>query len=148
MVETGGHEDPTNAVGEAGELGPYQITRAYWEDAVEFMPPSDRGCYDDVRNGTYAERIMTAYWARYAPDMQPETLARIHNGGPRGHLKKSTEKYWKRVRQVFQTCKLVGDWQEMERDQAESGGSTRPDGGETARPSFGRSFYQRVVGRK
>ena len=110
LVETGAHEDPTNAVGAAGELGPYQITRAYWQDALEHMP-NIGGCYDDVRDDLYAESIMMAYWARYAPDRRPETLARIHNGGPHGPRKPATERYWNRVRGVLQTCQLVGDGQ-------------------------------------
>lgn len=147
MVETGGHEDPANAVGSAGELGPYQITRAYWQDAIEHMP-NIGGCYDDVRDELYAESIMMAYWARYAPDMRPETLARIHNGGPHGKRKTATERYWNRVRGVLQTCYLVGYWEEMGRDAAAGSGGSRSDGGQAARHLPGRSLYQRLVGRK
>lgn len=148
IVETGGHEDPRNARGDGGwSLGPYQISKAYWLDALQH-DPSIGGCYDDVRDEQYAERIMLAYWSRYAPDMEPETLARIHNGGPKGHLRKSTDRYWNRLEGVLQTCELVGDWEKVGSDQAAGGGDTRPNDAQTRRPSFGRSIYQRLVGRK
>ncbi len=93
LVETGGHEDPTNALGDDGKsLGPYQISKAYWLDAIQHCPEIG-GRYEDVKIGRYAERIMMAYWDRYAPDETWETLARIHNGGPRGHERSSTDRY-------------------------------------------------------
>ena len=30
-----------------------------------------------------------------------EDIARIHNGGPNGYKKKSTEKYWQKVKKVL-----------------------------------------------
>tara|TARA_Y100001963_G_C6749110_1_gene433182 strand:+ start:177 stop:755 length:579 start_codon:yes stop_codon:yes gene_type:complete len=98
QVETGGHPDPTNAKGDGGRsLGPYQISYPYWLDAVQ-KHPEIGGLYEDVRNPWYAELVMLAYWSRYAPDSKFETLCRIHNGGPRGHLKLSaTQSYWEKV---------------------------------------------------
>jgi hypothetical protein len=44
---------------------------------------------------------MLSYFARYAPTALAkkdwETLARIHNGGPKGHTKKATLGYWSKV---------------------------------------------------
>jgi predicted chitinase len=46
--------------------------------------------------------VATAYFKRYAPAAwaagDVETLARIHNGGPRGHLKPATKGYALKVR--------------------------------------------------
>lgn len=96
-IETGGESDPYNAIGDNGlSLGPYQISRAYWLDAVTHSPEIG-GDYSDVKNPKYAERIMMAYWDRYAPDDNYETLARIHNGGPNGHRKSATDGYWNRI---------------------------------------------------
>ncbi|UCD28723.1 MAG: hypothetical protein JSV03_16875 [Planctomycetota bacterium] len=97
-VETGGHSDPTNAKGDGGRsLGPYQITWAYWKDSA--LP----GRYRMVRQKAYAERVMTAYWRRYCPHALTrhdfQTLARIHNGGPKGATSINTIAYWRRVRQ-------------------------------------------------
>jgi hypothetical protein len=46
----------------------------------------------------YSERIIRAYWARYAPKgATVEQLARIHNGGPKGHRLSGTLKYWRKI---------------------------------------------------
>jgi len=109
IVETGGHPDPANAIGDSGlSLGPYQITRAYWSDAVEHRPEIG-GRYDHVRDAAYAQRIMMAYWDRYAPDDHAETLARIHNGGPHGHRRACTDEYWQRVKQAMEASYLRRD---------------------------------------
>jgi hypothetical protein len=100
-VETGGHRDPSNAVGDNGKaLGPYQIHRVYWQDAVERDPSlvADGQTYDNVRDAAYAERVILAYWSRYAKAWTHEQLARIHNGGPRGAKVKGTLRYWTKVR--------------------------------------------------
>jgi hypothetical protein len=98
QVETGGHRDPSRAVGDGGRsLGPYQITREYWSDSG--VP----GRYEWVRDRGYAERVMLAYWRRHCPEalrrLDAKTLARIHNGGPTGPAKKTTFPYWLRVRE-------------------------------------------------
>lgn len=89
------------AVGDGGKsIGRYQIQYNYWKDATEF-DKSIGGVYEDVKNPVYAQRIMTAYWNRYArtayKNKDFETLARIHNGGPQGHRKQSTVEYWNKV---------------------------------------------------
>jgi len=46
---------------------------------------------------------MKAYWKRHCPDALRlrhfETLARIHNGGPKGHRKAATLPYWRTIRE-------------------------------------------------
>ena len=97
QVESGGAADPGSLLGDSGaSLGPYQIQRRAWIDAMKY-DPSIGGTYQDCRNQAYAERVMVAYWSRYAPDWKPETLARIHNGGPAGHRRKATAGYWLKV---------------------------------------------------
>jgi len=104
IVETGGEpNEGRDAVGDNGQsIGPYQIQRAYWKDALEFNP-SVGGKYEDVRNKDYAERIMLLYWKRYATERRLgrsptfEDLARIHNGGPNGHRRGATIPYWEKV---------------------------------------------------
>ena len=97
QVESGHLRNPERAVGDSGaSIGPYQIQRRAWADAIEF-DPTIGGTYEMVMDTRYAERIMVAYWSRYAPDWKPETLARIHNGGPRGYRSPKTLNYWRRV---------------------------------------------------
>jgi hypothetical protein len=96
-VETGGSPDGgRGALGDRGEaVGPYQIHRAYWEDAR--VP----GAHSDCRDPEYARGVVLAYWKRYCPQAlatcDAEALARIHNGGPSGAAKTSTIPFWRRV---------------------------------------------------
>ena len=100
-VETGGHPDPSKAVGDGGKsLGPYQIGHAYWTDSRM------EGDYNQVSSIVYSRQVMMAYWRRYVPKAVEsknwEILARVHNGGPKGHLKKATVAYWKKVSKILQ----------------------------------------------
>jgi len=102
-VESNGRDD---AVGDAGRaLGALQVWRVYWSDALEHAPAIG-GEYRDVATREYAERVVVAYWLRYcaaaveAGDV--ERLARVHNGGPRGHRKAATVGYWQRVQRAME----------------------------------------------
>jgi hypothetical protein len=48
---------------------------------------------------------VVAYLHRYGKkalaDKDYEKLARIHNGGPRGHTKSATVKYWRKVEKAL-----------------------------------------------
>ncbi len=110
LVETGGHPDPNNAVGAAGELGAYQITKPYFLDAVEHRPElgANGETFDNVRDPLYAKKIVMSYIDRYEPDNHSiEAWARLHNSGPRWRSKTHlTEAYWSKV---FQH---VDNWQQ------------------------------------
>jgi hypothetical protein len=100
-VETGGHADPANAIGDGGKaLGPMQIHKVYWLDAVDHDPSlvANGETYDNVRDRVYARRVVMAYWSRYAKTWDAETLARVHNGGPKGATKRATLGYWAKVK--------------------------------------------------
>lgn len=100
-VETGGHPDPANAVGDAGRaLGPFQIHRAYWLDATERHPALRALGYQSVRDQATAEAVVLAYFTRYSPCWDLRTVARVHNGGPRGHKKASTVRYADKVEEA------------------------------------------------
>ena len=105
IVESGGND---NAVGDGGKaIGPYQIWRSYWKDAIEF-DPSIGGSYENCYERKYAERVVQAYMARYANERrlghEPtfEDIARIHNGGPNGYRKRATIPYWNKVQQELE----------------------------------------------
>ena len=98
QVETGGALGAT--LGDKGQaLGPLQIHRAYHADSRV------AGDYSRCADLEYSKQVVTAYMQRYAKaawdagDMA--TLARIHNGGPRGHLKPATLKYSQKVLRVL-----------------------------------------------
>ena len=95
IVETSGRTGPI--VGDQGRaLGPVQIHRGYHADSRV------AGDYSRVADLAYSKRVATAYLKRYAPEAwaagDVETLARVHNGGPRGHLKTATKSYGARVK--------------------------------------------------
>lgn len=97
QVESSGRDD---AVGDGGKaIGCLQIWRPYWQDAVQRS--GIKGTYRDCFNRVYAKRIAEAYMLRYARKAwingDWEVCARIHNGGPRGHKKKATINYWRKV---------------------------------------------------
>lgn len=105
IVESGGND---NAVGDGGKaIGPYQIWRSYWKDALEH-DPSIGGSYENCYERKYAERVVQAYMARYANERrlghEPtfEDIARIHNGGPNGHRKRATIPYWNKVQRELE----------------------------------------------
>ena len=95
IVETSGRTGPI--LGDQGRaLGPLQIHRGYHQDSRV------AGDYSRVSDLNYSVRVATAYLKRYAPEAwaagDVETLARVHNGGPRGHLKTATKSYGARVK--------------------------------------------------
>jgi len=101
FVESSGRVNPPD--GDGGKaIGQYQIHQIYWFDANQFDKKLG-GNYQDCRKRAYAERVIAAYMRRYAKqawtDGDGQTIARIHNGGPKGHQKTATEGYWQRVKQ-------------------------------------------------
>ena len=94
VVETGGRRGAI--LGDGGKaIGPLQIHRAYWQDA------RIGGRYEDCVDLDYSKRVAAAYLKRYAPQAWDSgdvfTLARIHNGGPRGDKKQATINYAAKV---------------------------------------------------
>jgi len=94
LVETGGRRGAI--LGDGGKaLGPLQIHRGYHADA------RIGGDYSRCADLDYSKRVVSAYLQRYAPKAwatgDVETLARIHNGGPRGDRKQATINYGKKV---------------------------------------------------
>ena len=94
IVETSGR---TGAIiGDNGKaLGPLQIHRGYHADA------RIGGDYARCADLDYSRRVVSAYLQRYAPQAwaagDVTTLARIHNGGPRGASKQATINYGAKV---------------------------------------------------
>ena len=122
-VETGG--EPNGGIGAKGDngnaLGPYQIWPAYHQDAAERDKTltSYRSC---LGSKSYSERVVRAYMHRYSRAAllrlergagtlaDVERVARVHNGGPRGHRKKATAGYWRKVRGHLAPRRAVEVW--------------------------------------
>ena len=94
----------SSIVGDDGlSIGPLQITRPYWED-TEML-----GYWEDCYRWDYACEVVRRYWQRWVPEALAahdfETLARVHNKGPRGHLKLSSIPYWVKVKKKLNDSK-------------------------------------------
>ena len=87
-------------------LGPMQIWRAFWQDAVEFS--GQGGKYEDVADIKYAKKTVKNYWKRYCiarrVGREPTIwhAAVMVNGGPNAHKasgkkKANLVKYWDKV---------------------------------------------------
>jgi len=111
-VETGGEPDPLIAIGDYGaSIGPLQIQKAYYNDAVQFDPSLQSGLYTGYMyenckgfgSFEYSKAVGNAYMGRYATVKRlghtptNEDYARIHNGGPNGWRRDSTKAYAAKV---------------------------------------------------
>ena len=103
QVESGGD---CQAVGDGGRShGPYQIGWAYWSDAG-----GGEGSYlTAVDDPDMCEYMMFKYWNRYCrkalSELDFETLARVHNGGPNGWKQASTNKNCQKVVEIYDSLK-------------------------------------------
>jgi len=124
LVETGGL--PNEGVGAKGDyrtrngkrvamaLGPYQVWEPYFLDAQarDKTLTTHRSC---LTSKAYSERVVRAYMNRYARAAlrrlesgagtlaDIETVARIHNGGPRANRPerlKLTNGYWAKIKKA------------------------------------------------
>jgi hypothetical protein len=110
QVESGGND---HAVGDGGAAhGPYQIHKAYHDDAAEQLRREGRALpagdwIAQVEDEPTARALVLAYWRRYsakalaAGDL--EALARRHNGGLRAANSKAAGAYWRKVRAEMQS---------------------------------------------
>ena len=98
-VESGGN---IHAVGDDGKaIGLYQIHAEYFQDASEHLcrnhPEVDLVYPYAAFNAVSSAYLVKAYMARYATEerigrpVTVEDICRIHNGGPNGYKKSSTD---------------------------------------------------------
>ena len=99
IVEVESQGNP-NAVGDGGRAhGLTQAWRGAWTDGCKAL-----GVHWDYRAGVRdprkCSRVFYAYTSLYGAQTDQER-ARIWNGGPRGHHRKSTLSYWRKVRRAM-----------------------------------------------
>lgn len=99
-VESNGND---LAIGDGGlAYGALQIHACYVADANEFA--KEDWTHEDAFDREEAIKIFMAYMDRYATEKRLgrrvtiEDIARIHNGGPNGYKKSSTDDYWRKVK--------------------------------------------------
>lgn len=132
MVVVESHGDPTR-VGKSGDTGWYQLRRCYVDDVIRIYDRHINGTSqwnfreiaEDLDASTCMVLYYTMYWSNplelpagqrcrpikafealavYSPQ-DAETIARIHNGGPKGASKASTLKYWQKVAAEMRTLR-------------------------------------------
>ena len=104
IVEAKGQKTNVKPGDNGRAIGPMQIHYEYWLDAVS-ADPSIGGKYSDCNKWSYSVKVVQAYLKLHAPKafqrMDYQTLARIHNGGPNGHIWHSTVSYWERFKKAM-----------------------------------------------
>lgn len=106
QVESNGDDHAINYREEA--VGCLQITRAVVAD-FNARHKNERYEHHEMFERAKAVRVARwylTYWGtrnESYPNPTPEKLARIWNGGPSGHQKPATEKYWQKVKLYFPT---------------------------------------------
>lgn len=103
QVESAGND---LAIGDNGlAYGCLQMHAGYVQDAAEYA--GQDWVHKDAFDRETSIDIFLAYISRYATEdrigrpVTAEDIARIHNGGPNGWKKKSTEAYWRKVRSLI-----------------------------------------------
>lgn len=100
LVESDGN---SKAIGDNGlAYGCLQMHASYVKDANEYANTywEHKDAFDPITS----LEIMKAYMKRYANNDRlgryatAEDIARIHNGGPNGYKKASTDAYWSKVK--------------------------------------------------
>jgi hypothetical protein len=85
------------AIGDQGRaIGCLQIHKAVVADVNKFTGSHYR--HQDMTNRAQARAVCEAYLKHYGKGKTTEEQARIWNGGPEGHKKKTaTQAYWNKV---------------------------------------------------
>jgi hypothetical protein len=100
QVESSGRDCVTGDGGRA--IGCLQLHAAYVADAAQYA--GEEWTHTDAYDRQKSIEIFSAYMARYATqqrlgrEVTAQDIARIHNGGPNGHKRASTVKYWDKVK--------------------------------------------------
>ena len=92
QIESGGND---LARGRHGELGALQIKPILVRDVNRIM--GTHYAHAQVTNRAVSTFIAQSYLAHYGKNLSDESLARIWQGGPKGHRKTSTRAYARRV---------------------------------------------------
>ena len=102
QVESGGK---ANAVGDGGKaVGILQIWPIMVDDVNRIQrlnKRSKRYTYKDRKNAARSVEMYHIWLNHYHKNSNDENIARCWNGGPSGHKKAATLKYWQKVRKAM-----------------------------------------------
>ena len=92
QVESGGD---ANAIGDNGNaIGSFQIWEIYVSDVNRISGKQYK--FSDRYSREKSKEMVRTYLSHYGGTI--EEMARKHNGGPQGHKKASTLKYWEKIK--------------------------------------------------
>lgn len=101
-VESKGRD---NAVARDGSAGPLQIKAVLVKDVNRILARRGDTLRFNLKDRFDREKAIQMFWiyqSFYGNENDTyETMARRWNGGPNGHRKKATIKYWKKVNRQF-----------------------------------------------
>jgi len=96
-----------SAIGDNGAaIGAYQIHKICVDDVNRILG-RQAFVYEDRYNPEKSREMVVFYLGHYATEQRIgrlptfKDMARIHNGGPNGWKKKSTEKYWRKIEEAL-----------------------------------------------
>lgn len=85
------------AVGDGGKaVGMYQLHKNYVDD-VNMILKRKEFTYEDRLNPEKSRKMVEIYLNYYGKGLSDMDKARIHNGGPKGHKKRATLAYAKKI---------------------------------------------------
>lgn len=82
-------------------VGCLQIRPGYFKDAQEADPSLCNLKHSDCYDREVSIRVFRAYMKKYGKGKSDIEMARIHNGGPKGHTKSSTDGYARSVQAIM-----------------------------------------------
>ncbi len=92
-----------NAIGDNGNaVGSFQIWKIYVDDCNRILGRK-QFTYHDRFSRERSREMVRVYLPYYCPEGNFEKMAKVHNGGPTGHLKPSTAAYWLKVKARMET---------------------------------------------
>lgn len=101
-VESKGRD---NAIARDGSAGPLQIKAVLVKDVNRILARRGDTLRFNMKDRFDREKAIQMFWiyqSFYGNESDSyETMARRWNGGPNGHKKKATIKYWKKVNKQF-----------------------------------------------
>ncbi len=101
-VESGGNPNAHNRKENA--LGIAQI-RPILVDDCNRIAGRKRWAHAQARSPSRSRAMFEYYLKHYCKPLSYERAARNWNGGPNGHLKEATKKYWDRVKRILDNQK-------------------------------------------
>jgi len=98
MVESSGNNSAYNEKEDA--VGCLQIRRVMVKDVNRILKQQGKDKQFKLKDRWDCDKaveIFETYTNYYHPEADNETIARVWNGGPKGHEKQSTKQYWDKV---------------------------------------------------